>query len=376
MIDFTLLPFDEAIRFFRDKVPLTPDKYRQLTDEAKAKAFTAAGVARMDVLTDLYTGIDKAIADGTTFADFKKSVKETIEKRGWGGMNPHRLDTIYRTNIQGAYQAGHYAQQTELTGNRPYWQYVAVMDGSVRPLHAIMHRRVMRHDDPWWRENYPPNGFRCRCTVRSLSQRELDREKLNVDKNPIPAADPGFRTNPGEAMGKALTDEQFLRLQSDPKRWTPLIKKTFETYGRPKARDITDYMATSIPLWPRGKKAAEMYKSGMAGQALTDHVGDPLILNDVLIDHLNLDGRERFLPFIADVVQNPYEIWLQAEKEKDTGRIMLRKRYISVIRAGKDRPVLLVAESSRGQWTGYTMLYTDDVGYLDRIRMGILLYGR
>ncbi len=38
--------------------------------------------------------------------------------------------------------------------------------------------------------------------------------------------------------------------------------------------------------------------------------------------------------------------------------------------------MLLVAESARGQWTGYTAFYTRNYGYIDGIRNGVLLYGK
>lgn len=199
MISFETLPFDEAIKFFRDKTVLTPDKYNLLTAEAKARAFTVSGVTRMDVLTDIHGAIGKAIAEGTTFAEFKKTMKETMAKRGWEGLSPYRLDTIFRTNIQAAYQAGHYQRQMEVVDGFPYWQYVAVMDSRTRPAHAVMNGRTLRYDDPFWQTSRPPNGFNCRCTVRALSQGELSREKLRVEKEVPGIADPGFDGNPGQA---------------------------------------------------------------------------------------------------------------------------------------------------------------------------------
>lgn len=199
MIQFRKLPFAEAIRFFRDKTVLTPARYRQLTEEARARAFTVSGVARMDVLADLYGGIDRAIKSGTTFDEFKKSVKKTMATRGWTGMNPYRLDTVFRTNIQAAYQAGHYQRQREVAGSLPFWQYVAVMDGRTRPAHAAINGTVLRSNDPFWQTSYPPNGFNCRCTVRSLSKGDLSREKLSVEEDAPGIADPGFAGNPGQA---------------------------------------------------------------------------------------------------------------------------------------------------------------------------------
>jgi SPP1 gp7 family putative phage head morphogenesis protein len=199
MISFRSLPFDEAIKSFRDRTVLTPDKYNQLTAEAKAKAFTVAGGTRMDVLTDIHSAIDRAVAGGTTFSEFKKSMKETMAKRGWEGLSPYRLDTIFRTNIQAAYQAGHYQRQMEVADSHPYWQYVAVMDSRTRPAHAVMNGRTLRHDDPFWSTSYPPNGFNCRCTVRALTKGEISREKLSVEDDVPGIADPGFAGNPGQA---------------------------------------------------------------------------------------------------------------------------------------------------------------------------------
>lgn len=52
---------------------------------------------------------------------------------------------------------------------RPYWQYDAVNDSKTRPSHLAMDGRVFMADDPIWDTWFPPNGFKCRCTVKTLS---------------------------------------------------------------------------------------------------------------------------------------------------------------------------------------------------------------
>lgn len=376
MIEFTTPTFDEAIKFFRDKTPLTPDLYRKLTDEAKAKAFTVSGITRMDIVRDIYAAMDKAISEKTTFADFKKSLKEAEALRGWRGQAPYRLDTIFRTNVQQAFQAGHYQQLMQVTGTRPYWQYSAVMDGRTRPAHAAMNGKVAAHDDPFWKVNFPPNGFNCRCTVVSVSKSEIERDGLTPEKHMPDVADTGFRNNPGASMGKLLTDEQFERLKSDPARWTPLIQKTFADHGRESAKNVLDYSQSDIVLWPKGGRAFELYRTEMLGKTLKDAVNEPLILNEEFIKHLTMDGRERYLPLIGQVVTDPYEIWLQAEKEKNTGKIVLRKRYISFVKTDKNERLLFVAEGARGQWLSYTLLKVGQANYLNSIRKGILMYAK
>jgi len=97
--------------------------------------------------------------------------------------SPWRLQTIYRANKQSAYNVGRWKQQMENSDQRPYWQYIAVLDSRTRPSHAALHRRVFRFDDPIWASHYPPNGFGCRCRVRALSEAALKRRKLRVESS-------------------------------------------------------------------------------------------------------------------------------------------------------------------------------------------------
>ncbi|MDY0397140.1 MAG: phage minor head protein [Desulfuromonas thiophila] len=53
--------------------------------------------------------------------------------------------------------------------------------GSTRPSHAAQHGKVYRHDHPYWDTWYPPNGFRCRCSVRTLSDRQLQSRGLTPE---------------------------------------------------------------------------------------------------------------------------------------------------------------------------------------------------
>jgi len=174
------LPFDEAIRYWRGKVPLTADKFYALAMDQRAKAFTVSGVTRMDMIEEVKAAVDAALKSGITLADFKKAIADIIEAQGW---KDRRVDTIFRSNMQSAYNAGRYKQQTDpdVLKQRPYWQYVAVMDERTRPEHAALDGKVFPADDPFWGTWYPPNGFNCRCTVRTLSESEMDELGLKSE---------------------------------------------------------------------------------------------------------------------------------------------------------------------------------------------------
>ena len=77
-----------------------------------------------------------------------------------------------------------------------------------------MAERVFPADDPIWDVWYPPNGFRCRCMVVSLTRAQVERRGLTVEHEIpydvdystgeiIPAfPDKGFSNNPAKAAWK------------------------------------------------------------------------------------------------------------------------------------------------------------------------------
>lgn len=142
-----------------------------------------------------------------------------------------RAENIFRTNIQTAYNVGHYKQMTEpgVKALRPYWQYDAVNDSKTRPSHLAMDGRVFMADDPIWDTWFPPNGFKCRCTVKTLSKRQMEQRGLTVETEAPRAArledgrfvnilpDPQFDTNPAK-----------VRYQPDLTGYPEPLKKAYQ----------------------------------------------------------------------------------------------------------------------------------------------------
>lgn len=193
------LPPKEAIKFFKDKgFTLTWDWY-ETWQEVNTKVFTVAKAARLDILRDIRTAMTEAIEQGQTFNEFKKNLQPTLQKKGWWGKkiigdgeggatqvqlgSPHRLRTIYRTNMRTAMMTGRYKSMSDTRKSRPYWQYIAVLDSRTRPDHRALHGKVFAANDPIWQTLYPPNGWGCRCRVRALSQAQLDRLRLRVESS-------------------------------------------------------------------------------------------------------------------------------------------------------------------------------------------------
>lgn len=171
------MPFQEAVDSFAAKTALTPDEFAALAAEvgkyAGDQAFTVSRVMRADVIQDMHAEILKAIEEGQTLWEFREAIDEIMERRGWAGFErleegervltmPYRLDNIFRTNVQGAYNAGRHKQMKAIAHRRPYWEYDAVNDSRTRRSHLAHDGKVYHHDHPFWDQWYPPNGYRCR----------------------------------------------------------------------------------------------------------------------------------------------------------------------------------------------------------------------
>ncbi len=186
-----------AIKYFKSKKNQLSWDWFDLWQSAHRKSFTVAKAMREDILQDIRDALDKSLDEGKTFHDFQKELKPTLKKKGWWGESfigdsdgniekvqlgsMYRLKTIYSVNMQVAYQTGRYKTQIDNVDNRPYWEYVAVLDERTRPEHAQLHGLIFRYDDPFWASFYPPNGFRCRCRVNAISDYNVKNRDLSVD---------------------------------------------------------------------------------------------------------------------------------------------------------------------------------------------------
>lgn len=206
------LPFEEAIRFFREKANVTTNSWRDVWGAAHSHSFSVAGAASQALVSDFRGAIDKAIAEGTTLDEFRKDFDTIVTKRGWDhtGDRNWRSRVIFETNMRTALAAGRYAQLTlpSTLEAFPMWMYRH--SGALHPRldHLSWDGQVWRASNPIWSRIYPPNGFGCGCFVIPLNVEELTRlGKSGPDRAPdleqlvggSRGIDPSFEYNPGQA---------------------------------------------------------------------------------------------------------------------------------------------------------------------------------
>jgi SPP1 gp7 family putative phage head morphogenesis protein len=186
--------FKEAVSYANQRNVVLPDEYYgKLVGVQRSQAVSIAGQSSLEQIKYIIDQVAKVIDKGGTFKDFQKAVRA-------GGIDislpQYRLDNIFRTNIQAAYSRGRHEQQMKVVSTRPYWMYDAINDSRTRPTHLALDNTILRYDHPFWQTHYTPNGYRCRCTIISLT--EAQAKKRGITTTPPDAApDDGWDYNVG-----------------------------------------------------------------------------------------------------------------------------------------------------------------------------------
>lgn len=215
------IPFAEAVQFMRARVPLTKEEWSGLEPRLRFRAFTVAALSRPDAVDRVRRMAADAIEKGKGLAEFWTSA--SAESSAGLGASPWYWETVYRTNVQTAYNAGRAA---EFARAQPeYLEFVGIEDSRQTEICAQRSGVVLPASHWFWKKNWPPLHFNCRSTVRAVFQDEVDEiRKANPDWTPTAdaritrdAAAKGFGGNPIETRS-------FYKL-------TPAMIRRAEDYG-------------------------------------------------------------------------------------------------------------------------------------------------
>jgi SPP1 gp7 family putative phage head morphogenesis protein len=228
---------EEALAWFRARLPLPDPEFRALREEARRRAFWVSGLAALDMVQEVMDALEEALREGTTFGDFQKALSERV-KSAWGEGSRHRLEAVLRTNLQLAYGAGRWKEAISTRELRPYWGLSVVLDGRTsevcRPLAGV----VLPADHPFWRTHIPPLHYNCRTVLVTYAREEGERRAWR--EPPAHEPQPGF--------GRPPTEDEW---SPDPKDYNPELWGAYlRALGRgmPEAdRYLTGLLATRQP---------------------------------------------------------------------------------------------------------------------------------
>lgn len=213
--------FPEAEAYFRQLVPMSAADYNRLTDEEKRRAFTVAAAEQLEIVQTMHDEIARAIQTGEGYEAFAKRLRARL-KGDWTKRDSHRLETVFRTNVQTAYGVGRWYQQQdpEVTAVRPLMLFDIVDDSRTSPICKGIGGpppTIKRHDDPYVAAHWPPLHHRCRSQWQSISNRkarELGGETSLLNES---------QEHPAQGFGLAPPYASEWRPQGDrydPKLWS------------------------------------------------------------------------------------------------------------------------------------------------------------
>jgi SPP1 gp7 family putative phage head morphogenesis protein len=192
--DFSPIPSEKAIAYFRSLVPVTDAEFASLSKEGQELAFRIAGVAQLDIVNDVDEAIREALVRGVDFSAFKDAVMDELTQ-AWGGEDPWHVETIFRTNVQTAYSAGRYDQQSKNKEGK-IWEFSAVMDDRTSDICDELDGTTLPADDPAWDSKQPPLHYNCRSTIISHDEEDVPAGEVD-DEMPDVEPDEGFGGRPG-----------------------------------------------------------------------------------------------------------------------------------------------------------------------------------
>jgi len=223
-----------------------------MIDFLKINSFAVAHVEFKAILDKIKKELIIQAETGAVYSAFMDNINEFFEKSGYSPLNPFHLETVYLQNNINCYQAGKFAELSspEMVEAFPFWRYVTMDDGLVRPNHAAMNGFIAPANDPIWQKWYPPNGFRCRCDVEVITAHEAETQ--GIERGSSVPIDPNSRR-------QVLPDKAF---RESPAR----IGHKYENLINTKAAWSGMAASYTLPYW----KSVKSYNITKTKQLLSE----------------------------------------------------------------------------------------------------------
>lgn len=368
---------DAAHAYLKNKGFKLTFNYDEMKSQAHHQAFTVAKVTRVDLLNDVFTSLNQALETGETFKDWQAKIKPTLQKKGWYGkkevvdpktgeikdiyIGSRRLRNIFNTNMRVAHSVARFKQAKALNVS-VFWYYASMLLPKTRDTHAAIHGTVLHKDDVFWRTNYPPNDWGCKCKVRAYSAKQLEKRGLSVsDKTPqsVAGKDWSYDVGAGSKVG-ALTQMK--------------LGTGLATLLPNKALDNLD----DAQLKARFYQTLGIKK----GQHYIDKIGDPMDIDDALFttstsnkSKLNRDKRKLYIDELAKTITDPDEIYLEVETLKSGKTRLLKKlfRYFQDDK-GKQKAFVAMFEYGKDKTLGVATYVLDNKAQTEKRRVEKLIY--
>lgn len=211
-------PNETATAIIGAKRAMPWSQYRRALPRVRRNAIAAAGV-ESEAAIEAVQKIIQGLPAGGDWRQARRDVARILVGAAGDLDAPRaarRASHIISTQALQAYASGRYAEQIELAGVQPFWQYQTSEDALVRPAHAKLNGLILPAGDDFWRSHYPPWEWGCRCMVIALTPEQAAANGA-VDGRKIP---PGVQVvNQPPASGYTFDPAEGLET-IDPVDWS------------------------------------------------------------------------------------------------------------------------------------------------------------
>ncbi|ENN93178.1 hypothetical protein BVtw_00620 [Bartonella vinsonii subsp. berkhoffii str. Tweed] len=259
----------EVTRYFAAKAVVPSFDWRDVAPEEHAFSFTVAKSVGYDILDDFKRAVGEAIKHQIPFQDFQKNLMPILQEKGWWGKktsidpltgekslvqlgSPRRLETVYWANTMSAHAAGEWERTQNNKEFLPYLTYALSSSEHKRLEHESWVGFTAPVDDPVWDWLYPPNGWRCKCSVRQVSRYEAENLGYEDDAAPL------------KVEQKAWHNKRTGKVEKIPKGIDPGWNSN---PGKHRAQNLNHFLSDKISMMGDNRKRI----------ALEDIVGSPLL---------------------------------------------------------------------------------------------------
>ena len=223
--DIPPIPFAEAVNFLKSKVPMTKTEWLSLEKKMRFRAFTMAKLGEVKVIETVKKQLVKAMEGGEGFTQSFETVK-AIAKASGETLTPFYWETVFRTNVQGAYVAGKLTQYQKF----PPAAYQLLVIEDVRTSDICKHLLtqsgygvVMPVAHSFWKKyGFPPYHMNCRTGICAVYKSQIGEDGNNVENRSMKSFEK-FKVQDGFG-GNPIEKESWWKL-------TPSMIERADKYG-------------------------------------------------------------------------------------------------------------------------------------------------
>lgn len=210
--DIENMPYAEAVEYLKKRDVLKKVDYEKLSDKLRFRAFTDSRINDGKLLEKLNAEMLANVRDGKGLKDFLSLTKtDILDEIGMGPNQGWYWETVYRTNVQTAYNVGRAMGFAE---DKPLALELVIIDDARTSDICRQYagkRFILPYDHPFWQTHWPPFHFNCRTTIRAIYD-EIELPENWSNPKDIEDANNGFGAYP------LATDDWWSELASQTRQ--------------------------------------------------------------------------------------------------------------------------------------------------------------